>query len=188
MCRARFKALRSEGFGGDLVTYNTLLKACMRARNGAGAEQAHRAMLEAGIRGDEVTYNTLVKALAYAAEDDTRAAAAAAAAPLLTAAGVPGQAASTWDLQKVHAAAKRAASCCAVVGIVRMCNRNPLMRCSCRQCRTTFSCVSCAACSCQYVQCTQPEGDRYSADIWLTTDRRCSRIRSTLSLTRRCGG
>ena len=96
-CCGRFEALRREGFVGDVVTYNTLLKACMRARDGPRAEQAHRAMLEAGIRGDEVTYNTVVKALAYAAED----ARPAGSMPLLTAAAVAEPRASGWDLQKV---------------------------------------------------------------------------------------
>jgi len=100
-CRGRFGALQREGFVGDLVTYNTLLKACMRARDGCQAEAVHRAMLAAGVKGDEVTYNSLVKALAYAAED-ARSAAAAGAAPLLSAAGVAGPGASPWDLQKVR--------------------------------------------------------------------------------------
>ena len=95
----RFEALQREGFVGDLVTYNTLLKACMRARDGRQAEAFHRAMLAAGVKGDEVTYNSLVKALAYAAED-TRL----EATPLLSAAGVAGPGASPWDLQKVRIA------------------------------------------------------------------------------------
>ena len=97
----RFEELRREGFVGDVVTYNTVLKACMRARNGPRAERAHRAMLDAGIRGDEVTYNTLVKALAYAAED-ARPATAAAVTPLLTAPGAQAASFSAWDLQKVR--------------------------------------------------------------------------------------
>ena len=101
MCGNRLEVLQREGFKGDLVTYNTLLKACMRAHDGRQAEAVHRAMMAAGIKGDEVTYNTLVKALAYAAED-ARPAAASEVTPLLTAAGVAGPGASPWDLQKVH--------------------------------------------------------------------------------------
>ena len=101
MPRGRFRALQREGFVGDLVTYNTLLKACMRARDGRQAEAVHRAMLAAGVKGDEVTYNSLVKALAYAAED-ARLAPGTEATPLLSAAGAAGPCTSLWDLQKVQ--------------------------------------------------------------------------------------
>jgi len=59
---------RQAGAAFDLVTYNTLLKGCMRSADAAGAEQLLADLRAAGLRGDEYTWNTAVKCFAYAGD------------------------------------------------------------------------------------------------------------------------
>lgn len=64
-------AAAAGGARFDLVTYNTLLKAAMRAaradprRAAAAAERTLRSLRAAGLSGDEYTYNSAVKVFAY---------------------------------------------------------------------------------------------------------------------------
>lgn len=66
----RFNQLRQEGLSPEVSTYNTLLKACMRARDVQRAGLALKWMQQDGVRPDEITFNTLVKVHSYAEDFD----------------------------------------------------------------------------------------------------------------------
>lgn len=57
--------MKSEGLRPVLTTFNTLLKACMRAHDGTRAEQVLSWIREAGLPPDEYTFTTLIKAFSY---------------------------------------------------------------------------------------------------------------------------
>ncbi|KAK9828805.1 hypothetical protein WJX72_002164 [[Myrmecia] bisecta] len=64
----RYQQMKAAGFVGDQVTFNTLLKACMRCADADAAERVYQEMRGLGIQGDEFTYNTLIKACSYAGD------------------------------------------------------------------------------------------------------------------------
>jgi pentatricopeptide repeat protein len=66
----RARQLLDEGAAPDASTFNTLLKACMRARDSRRADLAARWMAAAGVAPDAVTYSCLVKAHSYAGNFD----------------------------------------------------------------------------------------------------------------------
>ena len=68
--RAAAAAARAKEAGAvfDLVTFNTLLKGCMRSADAAGAEVLLKDLSAAGLKGDEYTWNTAVKCFAYAGD------------------------------------------------------------------------------------------------------------------------
>lgn len=67
---ARFARLQEAGLRPDRVTYNTLLKCCMRNRLADQAMQTYREMVQLAIPADEHTYTTLIKTLSYAGKVD----------------------------------------------------------------------------------------------------------------------
>ncbi|KAA6424792.1 MAG: hypothetical protein FRX49_04966 [Trebouxia sp. A1-2] len=67
---ARFAKLQEAGLRPDRVTYNTLLKCCMRNRLADQAMRTYREMVQLAIPADEHTYTTLIKTLSYAGKVD----------------------------------------------------------------------------------------------------------------------
>ncbi len=57
----RCEALLAEGFKADTATFNTLLKACQRAKDSERARATYALMQKRGIEPDSITFCTLVK-------------------------------------------------------------------------------------------------------------------------------
>ena len=59
--REMFDRMRDDGVPPDLVTYNTLIDACINARAPAEAWNILREISESGLKPAVVTYTTLLK-------------------------------------------------------------------------------------------------------------------------------
>ena len=60
------------GVEADIISYNTVMKACAEASDVARAEHWMSTMLKAGVKANTVSYTTVIKACA-AARDVARA-------------------------------------------------------------------------------------------------------------------
>ncbi|CAL8462833.1 g2367 [Coccomyxa elongata] len=65
---ATYQELAAEGLQPTIVTFNTLLKACMRVKDAARADEVLAWMQERSCQGDEFTYNTYIKAASYSGD------------------------------------------------------------------------------------------------------------------------
>ncbi|EIE27183.1 hypothetical protein COCSUDRAFT_38919 [Coccomyxa subellipsoidea C-169] len=65
---AMYNELMAGGLEPTRVTFNTLLKACMRGQNAARADEVLAWMRERGCQGNEHTYNTYIKAASYSGD------------------------------------------------------------------------------------------------------------------------
>ncbi|BDA50928.1 probable pentatricopeptide repeat-containing protein At2g31400, chloroplastic [Coccomyxa sp. Obi] len=63
-----YQEMAAEGLQPTRVTFNTLLKACMRAKDAARADEVLTWMQERSCQGDEFTYNTYIKAASYSGD------------------------------------------------------------------------------------------------------------------------
>ena len=61
--------MRADGVAPDLVTYNTLIDACINAREPTEAWNILREISESGLKPDVVTYTTLLKYFVQVGDD-----------------------------------------------------------------------------------------------------------------------